>query len=181
MAIKIIALTGSLRQGSYNRQLAENNVRLAPAGMEIEHFLLNGLPNFDQDQESVEEAPAIVQELRAKVAAADGVLMITPEYNYSYSSVIKSAIDWGSRPYGHSVWTNKPIAIQSASMGIFGGVRAQGHLRQVLGFFPAKQVYKPEVYLGSAHEKFDADGNLTDEFAIDLIKKQLDALAQLIG
>jgi len=180
MAIKIIALAGSLRHGSFNRLLVENNIKHAPAGMEIEHFLLNGLPNFDQDQETDELAPAIVKELRENVRAADGVLLVTPEYNYSISSVLKSAIDWGSRPYGHAVWTNKPIAMQSASMGIFGGVRAQGHLRQVLAFFPAKQIYQPEIFIGGAHEKFDAEGNLTDEFAIGLIKKQLDALAQLV-
>ncbi len=176
--LNVVAIAGSLRKGSFNRLLAENNVRLAPEGMSIEHFLLDGLPNFDQDNE--QDPPQIVIDLKAKLAAADGVIVITPEYNYSYSSVTKSAIDWASRPYGKGVWANKPVAIQSASMGYMGGSRAQYHLRQVFGYFPAKQLYQPEVFLSSAHEKFDAEGNLTDEMTVGTIQKQLKAFAELI-
>ncbi len=176
--LNVVAIAGSLRKGSLNRLLAENNVRLAPEDMVIEHFLLDGLPNFDQDHE--QEPAQVVLDLKAKIAAADGVILITPEYNYSYSSVIKSAIDWASRPYGHGVWKAKPVAIQSASMGYMGGSRAQYHLRQVLGFFPARQLYFPEVFLSSAHEKFDEDGMLTDEMTITGIQKQHAAFAELI-
>lgn len=175
---RIVILAGSLRKGSLNRLLAENNVRLAPEGVEMEHFLLDGLPNFDQDLEN--DPPQVVVNLKRKVSEADGVILVTPEYNYSYSSVTKSAIDWASRPYGQGVWTGKPVAIQSASMGYMGGSRAQYHLRQVLGFFPAKQLYHPEVFLSSAHEKFDANGILTDEFTVKNIQKQHAALLDLI-
>ena len=176
--LNVIAIAGSLRKASYNRLLAENNVRLAPEDMSVEHFLLDGLPNFNQEDEN--EPPLIVQELKTKIAAADGVILVTPEYNYSFSSVIKSAIDWGSRPYGKGVWDAKPVAIQSASTGYMGGSRAQYHLRQVLGFFPAKQLYKPEVFLSAAHEKFDEAGYLVDELAITSVQKQLLAFAEFI-
>jgi chromate reductase len=176
--MKILAFAGSLRKGSFNRLLIDNAVKLAPEGVEIEHFLLDGLPNFSEDLE--QDPPQVVKDLKRKAQEADGILVVTPEYNYSYSSVTKSALDWGSRPYGDSAWTKKPFALMSASPGYMGGSRAQYHLRQVLGYFEAKQLYFPEVFVSSAHKKFDEAGNLTDEMTIESVKKQLVAFAELI-
>ncbi len=146
--------------------------------MTIEHRHLDGLPNFSQDLEQT--PPAIVHELKEKARAADGILIATPEYNFSFSSVTKSAIDWGSRPYGQGVWDGKPVAIMSASTGYMGGIRAQLHLRQVLNFFPMRQVYFPEVTVSMAAQKFDENGTLTDERTVESVKKLLNALKQLI-
>ncbi len=176
--LNVLVFAGSLRKESVNRLLAESNVRLAPEGMAIEHFRLDGLPNFNQDLET--DPPHVVRELKEKISAADGVIIVTPEYNFSYSSVTKSAIDWASRPYGSNHWVNKPVALQSASPGYMGGSRAQYHLRQVFGFFPAIQLYHPEVFVSSAQTKFDSAGNLTDEITIANIQKQLVAFADLI-
>ncbi len=176
--LNVLVFAGSLRKDSVNRLLAENNIILAPNGMKIEHYLLDGIPNFNQDLET--EPPLIVKELKEKVTAADGVIIVTPEYNFSYSSVTKSAIDWVSRPYGTDLWANKPVALQSASPGYMGGSRAQYHLRQVLGYFPAIQLYHPEVFVSSADKKFDSKGKLIDEMTISSVQKQLVAFADLI-
>ena len=176
--IKVLAFAGSLRKASFNRMLAEASVRLAPKGMTIEHFLLDGLTCFNQDLET--DPPDVVRNLREKARAADGILVVSPEYNYSYSSVTKTALDWGSRPHGDSVWEKKPFAIQSASMGGMGGVRAQLHLRQVLGYFEARQLLFPEVFVQKAQDKFDAEGNLTDDGAAEAIRRHLVAFKTLI-
>ena len=176
--IRVLAFAGSLRAGSFNRLLIDNAVRLAPEGMTIEHLHLDGLPNFSQDLE--QNPPEIVRALKAKAREADGILIATPEYNFSFSSVTKSAIDWGSRPYGDGVWDGKPVAIMSASTGYMGGIRAQLHLRQDLNFFPMRQVYFPELTLSMAASKFDADGVLADDRATETLTKLLVALKDLI-
>lgn len=176
--IRVLAFAGSLRTGSFNRLLIDNAVRLAPDGMVIEHFHLDGLPNFSQDLE--QDPPEVVTALKTKARNAHGILIATPEYNFSFSSVTKSAIDWGSRPYGDGVWDGKPVAIMSASTGYMGGLRAQLHLRQVLNFFPMRQVYFPEMTLAQAASKFDADGQLIDDRARETLVKLLVALKELI-
>jgi chromate reductase len=118
-------------------------------------------------------------ELKEKVRAADGILFATPEYNYSISGVLKNAIDWGSRPYGQSAWKGKPVAIMGASAGILGTARAQYHLRQCFVFLDMPAVNQPEVLIGGAAQKFDAQGELTDQTAKDLIGKLLVNLVEL--
>jgi chromate reductase len=112
------------------------------------------------------------------VRAADGILFVTPEYNYSVPGVLKNAIDWASRPYGDSAWAGKPAAIMGASTGMIGTARAQYHLRQMLVFLDMHALNRPEVMIPSAQDKFDAQGNIKDEKTRQKIRELLAALAQ---
>ena len=169
--LKVVAIAGSIRKGSYNRMLIEFSKSLAPEGMEIEHVHLDDIPLYNMDLEK--EFPVSVSALKEKIELADGILMAVPEHNYSFSGVLKNTIDWCSRPPGKGSWEDKPVVLQSAAGGWAGGVRAQLHLRQVLSYFPMRQMFFPEVCIGAAHTKFDNDGNLTDQHAVEQIRKQL--------
>ncbi len=174
----VLAFAGSLRAKSYNRALLEASKRLAPEGMTIEIFDLGDIPIYNMDLEP--DFPASVVAFKEAIKAADGLLIATPEHNFSFSGVLKNALDWASRPPSEGVLEGKPVALQSASPGWAGGVRSQLHLRQVLNFFSARQLYFPEVHVGAAHTKFDADLILTDEMATTAITKQLAAFQDLI-
>ncbi|HJU31838.1 MAG TPA: NAD(P)H-dependent oxidoreductase [Hyphomicrobiaceae bacterium] len=175
--IKILGIAGSLRKGSFNRAALRAAQGLVPAGATLEAHDLPDLPGFDQDKEKT--PPAAVTELKAKIRAADAVLLVTPEYNYSVPGVLKNAIDWASRPYGDSAWKGKPVAIMGASAGVLGTARAQYHLRQTLVFLDMPAVNQPEVMIGAAATKFDQAGNLTDETAKKLIGQLLTNLCDL--
>ena len=126
--LTILGFAGSLRKGSYNRAALRAAKELAPANVTIEIFELDGIPPFNQDEE---EHPAErVVKFKERIRAADAILMVTPEYNYSVPGVLKNAIDYASRPYGDSAWAGKPVAVMGASIGGFGSARAQYHLRQ---------------------------------------------------
>jgi len=142
-----------------------------PAGASLDIFEIDGIPLFNQDEE--QQPPAKIVELKRRIREADAVLLVTPEYNYSVPGVLKNAIDWASRPYGDSAWTKKPVAIMGASAGKFGTARAQHHLRQMFVFLDMHPVNQPEVMIGNAAEQFDAQGNLKDETAKDLIRQLL--------
>jgi chromate reductase len=174
---KILGICGSLRKASFNRAALNAARKLLPPGASLETFDLDGIPVFNQDNE--QSPPPRVVELKEKVRAADGILFATPEYNYSISGVLKNAIDWGSRPYGQSAWKGKPVAIMGASAGILGTARAQYHLRQCFVFLDMPAVNQPEVLIGGAAQKFDAQGELTDQTAKDLIGKLLVNLVEL--
>ena len=173
--MKILGIAGSLRKGSYNRAALRAAVELAPAGSVVEAFELDGIPPFNQDEDK--NPPARVVELKRKVREADAILFVTPEYNYSIPGVLKNAIDWGSRPYGDSCWEGKPVAVMGASGGNLGTARAQYHLRQVFVFLDMHPLNRPEVMIAHAQNKFDANGNLTDDDTRRHIRKLLDALA----
>lgn len=173
----ILAIAGSLRTGSYNRLALQAAQQLLPAGVQLDTFEIDGIPGFNQDQEK--EAPPKVVELKRRVRAADAVLIVTPEYNYSVPGVLKNAIDWASRPYGDSAWNGKPVAIMGASVGKLGTGRAQYHLRQMFVFLNMPAVLQPEVMIANAAEQFDAAGNLKSEESKTLIRKLLEALVQL--
>jgi chromate reductase, NAD(P)H dehydrogenase (quinone) len=170
----ILGIAGSLRKGSYNRAALRAAQQLAPADAEVEIFELDGIPPFSEDIER--EPPAKVAELKEKIRAADTILLVTPEYNYSIPGVLKNAIDWASRPYGDSAWEGKPVAIMGASVGALGTARAQYHLRQVFVFLNMHAINKPEVMIGNASQRFDEQGNLTDETTKDLIGQLLQNL-----
>jgi chromate reductase, NAD(P)H dehydrogenase (quinone) len=174
--LTILGIAGSLRQGSYNRLALRAAQQLAPEGAKVEIFDLRGIPPFNQDDEP--SPPTIVTEFKRRIRGADAILFATPEYNYSVPGVLKNAIDWASRPSGDSAWTGKPVAIISASGGAFGGTRAQYHLRQSFVFLNMHPVNQPEVMIGKANEKFDANGNLTDEGAKKLISQLLQQLVE---
>jgi len=178
MPLHILAFAGSLRKDSFNRKLLVASQELKPEGMEIEIFDLDGIPPYNMDLEP--DFPEAVVQFKEKIKAADGLLIATPEHNFSFSGVLKNAIDWASRPPADGVFDNKPVAIQSASTGWAGGLRAQMHLRQVFGFFPMRQLYFPEVVVGLAKQKFDENGKLIDELAIGNITKQMAAFKAFI-
>jgi chromate reductase len=172
--ISILGFAGSLRKGSYNKALLRTALELLPKDARLEVFDLEGIPPFNQDLETM--APLIVREFKAKIRAADAILIATPEYNYSFSGVLKNAIDWASRPHGDNAFEGKPVAIMSASISMLGGARAQYHLRQTFVYLDMYPIYKPEVFVALAHQKFDEKGNLTDETAQKLIKELLENL-----
>ena len=154
-------------------------LKLAPEGAAVEIFELDGIPGFNQDDE--QNPPAKVVELKRRIREADAILFVTPEYNYSVPGVLKNAIDWASRPYGDSAWNGKPAAIMGASIGTIGTARAQYHLRQTMVFLNMFPINQPEVMIGNAAERFDAQGNLADETTKDYIRKLLQSLIDWTG
>jgi chromate reductase, NAD(P)H dehydrogenase (quinone) len=173
----ILGIAGSLRKQSYNRAALRAAQQLAPRGTRVETFELDGIPLFNQDDE--QHPPERVISLKSRIRAADAILLVTPEYNYSVPGVLKNAIDWASRPYGESAWNGKPIAVMGASVGIFGTARAQYHLRQMFVFLNMFPVNQPEVMIGGAAKAFDQGGNLTDENSKKLIRHLLQNLVEL--
>ena len=174
--IKILGIAGSLRAASYNRGALRAAQKLMPPGATLEIFELAGIPIYNQDEER--NPPQKVVDFKARIRAADAILISSAEYNYSIPGVLKNAIDWASRPYGDSAWNGKPVALMSASVGQFGGMRAQYHLRQGFVFLNMDAVLQPEVAIASAAQRFDEQGNLTDDTSKQLIGKLLQALLQ---
>lgn len=174
--MKVLGVAGSLRKGSYNRALLREAVALAPAGMEIEIAEIDTIPPYNFDVESA-GFPEPVLELRRRVAAADALLIVTPEYNYSVPGVLKNAIDWVSRPPDQPL-NSKPAAIMGASPGMLGTARCQMHLRQVAVFVNLLIMNQPEVLIARARDKFDAELRLTDEKTREMVRKLLAALVE---
>lgn len=176
--LRVLGISGSLRSQSYNSSVLRAAVDLAPRGVTFETFELDGIPPFNQDEEA--KPPATVLELKRRVREADGILFVTPEYNYSVPGVLKNAIDWASRPYGDNVWDRKPAAIMGASIGAIGTARAQYHLRQIFVFLNVFPVNQPEVLISNAAQRFDAEGNLTDEATRVYMRQLLENLVELM-
>ena len=172
----ILGIAGSLRRQSYNRAALRAAAELVPEGVTLDTFELNGIPLFNEDEE--QKPHAAVAELKRRIRAADAILFVTPEYNYSVPGVLKNAIDWASRPYGDSAWTGKPAAIMGVSSGTMGTVRAQYHLRQICVFLNLFPLNQPEVMIGNAAERFDAQGNLVDEKTRDYMQHLLTNLVR---
>ncbi len=172
--IRILGIAGSLRKDSFNRAALRAAAALVPEGAEMEIYDIEGFPGFNQDDD--QSPPAKVAEFKQKIRDADAILISSPEYNYSIPGVLKNAIDWASRPYGTSAWEGKPAAIMGCSPGAVGTARMQYHLRQVMVFLNMHPLNKPEVMIGKAAEKFDAEGNLTDEKTREFIRKMLEGL-----
>jgi chromate reductase, NAD(P)H dehydrogenase (quinone) len=172
--VNILGFAGSLRKGSYNRSLLRAAVELVPKGANLEILDLEGIPPFNQDLEN--QPPQKVKEFKAKIRAADAILIVTPEYNYSIPGVLKNAIDSASRPYGDNAFEGKPVAVMGASVGMLGTARAQYHLRQSFVFLNMYPVNQPEVMVPFANEKIDKDGNLTDMKTREKIKELLQSL-----
>jgi chromate reductase, NAD(P)H dehydrogenase (quinone) len=170
----ILGIAGSLRKESFNRALLRAAQELTPEGARIDTFELDGMPPFNQDEEANPHPK--VAEFKQRIRAADAILFVTPEYNYSIPGVLKNAIDCASRPYGDSAWDRKPVAIMGASIGSIGTARAQYHLRQTFVFLNMYPVNQPEVMVGNAHKRFDQEGKLTDETTKKLVQQLLSEL-----
>jgi len=172
--MKILGLSGSIRKASFNTAALRAAQELVPAGSSLTIARIDDLPHYDDDVR-VAGYPEPVQRLRAEIAAADAVVFATPEYNYSISGVLKNAIDWASRAPDQP-FNEKPVAIMGCSMGLLGTARAQYQLRQMLVFLNAFPINKPEVMIGQAQTKFDAEGHLTDAPTREFIAKMLESL-----
>ena len=157
----ILGIAGSLRKQSYNRGLLRAASQLTPEGVTLETFDLEGIPPFNQDNDT--SPPQRVALLKSSIRAADAILLATPEYNYSVPGVLKNAIDWASRPYGDNSWDDKPVAVMGASLGALGTARAQYHLRQMFVFLNMHAMNGPEVMVSNASQKFDQQSELVDE------------------
>jgi len=172
--LRVLGISGSLRDASWNTRLLRSAGELFPAG-DVEFELWDGLkavPPYDEDDD-VEPAPEGAQRLRDALAGADAILFSTPEYNSSIPGVLKNAIDWASRPIATNVLRNTPVAVVGASTGMFGAVWAQAELRKVLAATGAR-VVEGEVPVGHAHTRFDDEGRLVD----DGIREQLAAVVE---
>lgn len=172
--IRILGIAGSLRRESYNRGALRAAAQLVPPGATIDIFELDGIPGFNQDEE--QNPPAKIVELKQRIREADAILIVTPEYNYSIPGVLKNAIDWASRPYGDNAWDGKPAAIMGASIGSIATARAQYDLRKMFVFLNVFPINQPEVMIGNAADRFDAQGNLTDDTTKDYIRQLLQNL-----
>ena len=159
--LKVLGISGSLRKGSFNTAALRTCAELMPAGMTMTYARLDDIPLFNQDAFDA-GLPDSAKRFRAEVAAADGLLIASPEYNFSVTGALKNAIDWGSRP-PNQVFQDKPVAIFSATTGPVGGVRNQYDLRRILTQLWGHVLPRPEVFIGNAQSKFDAQGRLTDE------------------
>lgn len=176
---KILAFAGSLRQKSYNKWLLEAAKKLAPINLEIEIFDLKDIPLFNQDDEL--SMPASVKEFKQKIEEADAILMATPEYNYSFSGVIKNAIDWASRPQGQNSFSGKPAAVIGATYWSLGASRAIYQLRQTFVFLDMHVLNKPEIMMSFAADKFNDKGQLIDEVSINKLREFLDTFLNWIN
>ena len=175
--MKILGISGSLRKGSYNSMALRAAQKLAPAGTTIDIADISTIPLYNDDVRTAGE-PEAVTALKAQVRAADAVLIATPEYNFSIPGVLKNTLDWLSRPPEPPV-DGKVVAIMGASPGPVGTARVQYDLRKVLVFMNAFTVNKPEVFISFAQNKFNAQGELTDEATAKFITDLLVAMQSL--
>ncbi|MDO8610210.1 MAG: NAD(P)H-dependent oxidoreductase [bacterium] len=166
---KIIGICGSLRKGSYNRIALEYVKKNIPENVDFEIIEIGNLPFFNQDIEL--NPPELVIQFREKIKNAQALIIASPEYNYSISSVLKNALEWGSRPYANSVLQRKPVAIMGVSTGMMGTVRAQFQLRQILVQINMLPLNRPEVFITFAKTKFDENGNIVDIHTQEKIKE----------
>jgi len=173
--VSVLGICGSLRRASYNMAALRTAIALKPPGMSVTVADISQIPPYDEDVRA-QGFPAPVETLRRQIATADALLFACPEYNYSMSGVLKNAIDWASRPPDQP-FAGKPCAIIGAAAGMAGSARAQYDLRRSCVFLDMHPLNKPEVLIGQAQTKFDAEGNLTDEAAKGFIRDLMAALA----
>lgn len=170
----VAVINGSLRQASINGRLGRALAKLAVPRLTLKPVRIDDLPLFNQDLES--DLPAPVRRVKQEIAAADAVLFITPEHNRSMSAAMKNIIDWGTRPYGTSVWLDKPGATIGTSQGAVGTATAQAHLRAVLTSLGVALMGRPEAYVVFKETLIDESGNVTDEALHKVLTTYLDAL-----
>jgi chromate reductase len=175
---KVAVLVGSLRKESLNRKMANAMIKLAPGSLALEIVEIGQLPLFNADYES--EPPQVVREFKQSIESFDAVLFVTPEYNRGVPGVLKNAIDIGSRPYGKSSWSKKPVAVISVSPGAVGGFGANHQLRQSLVFLDMPPLQQPEAYIANAGKMFDDSGAIAADDKREFVQKFLQAFAAWI-
>jgi chromate reductase len=179
-SLTFLGIAGSLRSASYNRGLIRAAAEVAPAGTRVLAYDLAEIPMFNADVEAGGDPPAVADFKRA-IAAADALVIATPEYNHCVPGVLKNAIDWASRPARRSVLSGKPVAIMGASTGRGATARAQAHLRDGLAYTNGLVLPLPEVLVDFARDKFDEGGNLTDQETAGEVRDLLVSLAAWTG
>ena len=178
---QIAILVGSLREGSINRKIARSMCAIRDDNLKCSMVGIGDLPLYNQDYDALPEQPEAYVRFRDQIAAADGILFCTPEYNRGVPGVLKNAIDVGSRPWGKSVWNTKPAAIISASPGAIGGALANHQLRQACVFLNMPVMQQPEAYLGNvSDDSFDADGCLKEGGLKDVVEQLAHAFADWV-
>lgn len=179
--ITFLGISGSLRKGSYNTSLLQAALQLLPEDVSMDTFYIGDMPlyNADLDMPNASQRPAVVQQFREQLAKTDGLVICSPEYNYGIPGLLKNAIDWASRGED-SPLLGKPVVVMGATIGMWGTVRMQMVFHNIFLYLNMKPVYKPEVLIAKAMNKFDDKGNLTDTTSLDLVRKKLAALKQLI-
>lgn len=179
MTIRVAVIVGSLRKGSYSRSIALALKDIAAPRLDLEIIEIGDLPLYNQDLDEG-TPPAAWQKFRDEVSKVDAVLFVTPEYNRSLPAVLKNAVDVGSRPYGHSVWNEKPAAIVSVSPGGMGAFGANHHLRQSLVFLNMPIMQQPEAYISKVADALDDEGKVKDQHVRDFLKTIADSFAKWI-
>jgi chromate reductase len=172
----ILAVPGSLRKHSYNRGLARAAQECTPDGVTVAIAEIGDIPLYNADLDNDTDRPEAVTRFKEQIAAADALLLVTPEYNYSVPGTLKNAIDWASRPPAHTPLRHKPVGIVGAAGGGFGTVRAQLAWRQVFVFTDSPVMLKPELFVSRAAQHFDEEGNLTDDDLREQLQGYLEAL-----
>ncbi len=176
---RIAIVVGSLRQGSINRRIARSICAMEHDRLDCRIVEIGDLPLYNQDYDG--NSPEPYDRFRAEIRDSNGILFVTPEYNRGVPGVLKNAIDIGSRPYGKSVWTQKPGAIVSASPGAIGGFGANHQLRQACVFLNMPVMQHPEAYLGHiSDDDFNADGLLRDGRTEEFVRNIADAFADWV-
>jgi chromate reductase len=175
---KVAVVVGSNRRESFNRKYAQARATLGPAGMEFKFVRIDDLPLYNQDDEG--NLPVSVSRFKTEIAAADGVLFVTPEHSRSIPAVLKNAIDWGARPWGQNSWAGKVAAVTGASQGAISTALAQQHLRQILGA-QGVVLLGGEAYLQLKPGLIDDNGNVTDEATRGFLKSFVDQFAALLA
>lgn len=179
--IQLVGMSGSLRKGSYNTMLLKAAAQLLPVDVSMDIVSIENIPlyNADLDLPAAKQRPEVVEHFRKMLTDADGILISSPEYNYSIPGGLKNAIDWASRGED-SPLLRKPVAVIGATTGLWGTARMQLSFHNVFLFLDMKPVYKPEVLVAQAEKKFDKNGNLIDEMAKKLVKQKLEALKEMV-
>jgi chromate reductase, NAD(P)H dehydrogenase (quinone) len=175
----VAIIVGSLRKDSLSRKMALAITKLAPAALKLDMVDIGNLPLYNEDLEA--NAPSEWTTFRARVRDKDGVLFVTPEYNRGVPGGLKNAIDVGSRPYGQSVWNNKPAAVISVTPGAIGGFGANHALRQSFVFLNMPAMQQPEAYIGGAAKLFDADGGIASDSTRKFIQGFVNAFASWVA
>ena len=175
----VAVLVGSLRRDSINRKLAHALAELAPPALSLDIVQIGRLPLYNPD----DDGTTAVQwsEFRSRIAVADAVLFVTPEYNRSVPAALKNALDVGSRPSGQSVWNGKPGGVVTAAAGQTGGFGANHHLRQSLMFLNIPTMQQPEAYIGGADKLFDAEGRLVVDASRAFLERYMNAFAEWVA
>jgi chromate reductase len=178
MTYRIAVVVGSLRRESFNRQLANALAKLAPPGFEFVQLRIDDLPLYNQDDEG--NPPEPVRRLKTEIAAAQGVLFVTPEYNRSVPGVLKNAIDHASRPYGQSAWAGKPAAVIGVSVGAVGTSLAQQHLRNILAYLDMPTLGQPEMFIQNKPGLFTPDGAVGPDDTKQFLQKFVERFAEWV-